>query len=118
MDEEQSPAVWNMDEARLKELDFYMMMTSRYLDKWDLENAFTYLKGMRRVMSGKLSESELQDLNKEFHELQKIRKEFHDKDDLNKSSDFYNKIDEIFIKINELGKQHGLYFREKEDIGL
>lgn len=110
-----------MDEARLRELDHYMIMASRSLDAWDIEETIKYLKGMHRIISGKLNNlkgGEFEELNKLFEELQKIKEEMYESKDINKTKDVWNKCNDIFIYINRLGAEHGLYFREKEDIGL
>ncbi len=108
--------IWNMDEARLKSLNTYMVLCEDAFVCWDLNNLYTYLKAIRRIASGKFRKTELETLDKKFEKLEGIKRKMDDdREDESDSVKFYNKADEIYLELNRLMKAHGLFFREGRD---
>ncbi len=109
--------IWNMDEARLKSLNTYMVLCEDSFACWDLNNLYIYLKSIRRVISGKITRKQLEELDKKFESLEKIKRKMDDdgNDDESDSVRFYNKSDDIYVDLNRLMKAHGLFFREGRD---
>lgn len=109
--------IWNMDEARLKSLNIYMILVEDAFVCWDLNNLYVYLKSIRRVVSGKITRNQLKDLDNKFEDLEKIKRRMDDDniDDDDDSVKFYNKADGIYVDLNRLMKAHGLFFREGRD---
>ena len=108
--------IWNMDEARLKSLNTYMVLCEDSFVCWDLDNLYTYLKAIRRIAAGKFRKTEVEELDKKFEELEKIKRKM-DEDNAEQSDSikFYDKGDEIYLELNRLMKAHGLFFREGRD---
>ncbi len=109
--------IWNMDEARLKSLNTYMVLCEDAFTCWALNDIYTYLKSIRRIASGKFSPKQLEVLDKKFNSLEEIKRKMDDddNDDETDSVKFYNKADDIYLEINRLMKAHGLFFRERRD---
>jgi len=109
--------IWNMDEARLKSLNTYMVLCEDAFVCWDLNNLYIYLKSIRRVISGKITETQLKGLDEKFEDLEKIKRKMDDDNNNDESIPikFYGKADEIYIDLNRLMKRHGLFFREGRD---
>ena len=109
--------IWNMDEARLKSLNTYMVLCEDAFVCWDLNNLYVYLKSIRRVISGKITKKQLEGLDIKFRGLEKLKRAMDDDDNDDESNPvkFYNKADEIYIDLNRLMKAHGLFFREGRD---
>lgn len=113
MSNETAKATWRADDERLKILMRYFFLCEQAFDRWDLQGIHTYLKSIRRVMAGKLSTRELDDVTKKMNELQVLKDKT--KNDRSAIMDFYNLSDEIYIILNTFGKEHGLFFGERED---
>ncbi len=108
--------IWNMDEARLKSLNTYMVLCEDAFVCWDLNNLYTYLKAVRRIASGKFSTKQLKELDSKFSDLEEIKRKMDDdNEDESDSIKFYNQADKIYLELNRLMKAHGLFFREGRD---
>ncbi len=109
--------IWNMDESRLKSLNQYMVLCEDAFVNWDLDNIYIYMKSIRRIASGKFKKSEMTQLDTLFSELEKFKRIMDAKlqIDAKDSCEYYNKADEIYVKLNVLMKSHGLFFREGRD---
>ncbi len=108
--------IWNMDEARLKSLNTYMVLCEDAFVCWSLNEIYTYLKAIRRIASGKFSPKQLKELDTKFSELEKIKRKMdEDNNDETDSVKFYNQADDIYLELNKLMKAHGLFFREGRD---
>lgn len=109
--------IWNMDEARLKSLNTYMVLCEDAFVCWDLNNLYVYLKSIRRVVSGKITKKELANLDIKFGELEELKRKMDSdgNDDESNPIKFYHKADDIYIDLNRMMKGHGLFFREGRD---
>lgn len=108
-------AVWNMDDERLKSLNGYLVGAEDAFDRWDLVTLQKALLNIRRIIGGKLNEND-----EEWNEINRLFGEFYDLkkkaiNDIDEIPNLYNKADQLYIYMNRVCKDHGLYFREKED---
>ena len=106
-----------MDESRLKSLNQYMVVCEDAFVNWDLDNIYIYMKSIRRIASGKFKKTELEDLDKLFGELEDFKRIMDSKlqIDMKDSVKYFNKADEIYLKLGKLMVSHGLFFREGRD---
>jgi len=104
-------SIWNMDDERLKALNGYLLLCEDALLNWDIENTYSYLRAVFRIISGKLRIEEYNAVVELFKKVEILRR---DKPE-GKVIEIYNQLDEIYIYINRLMKHHGLYFREGKD---
>lgn len=109
--------IWNMDESRLKSLNNYMVLAEDAFVNWDLDNIYIYMKSIRRIASGKFKKKELDELDVLFGKLEKVKRTMDSQLEINRKDqvEYYNKADEIYVKLNVLMKSHGLFFREGKD---
>lgn len=116
MNESVQTSIWNMDESRLKVIAAMMEECSYYFATWDIENLFFSLYGLRREASGKLTIKEVESLSKDLDELNDLKVLcLQNRKSRDRLSAFWMKADEIYISMNRLMKEHGLYFREGKD---
>jgi hypothetical protein len=108
-------AIWNMDEARLKSINDRMERCANALDNWQLEEIFFSILSLRREIAGKLTQTQLDSLNKDIEKLNEYRKNKLNKQDANEVCQYWVLADKIYIDMNRLGKEHGWYFREGKD---
>jgi len=113
MDESSLKAVWNMDEATLKRIDSLLTIAEVHFIKWNLEDLYWTLRGIRREVSAKFKKEEIKEINKKMKELEKQRKIFLE--NKNNSGDFFILCEDFFMYLTLLCKRHGLWFREGDD---
>lgn len=107
-------SLWNMDDERLKVINIKMMSASEALDSWDTELIYFSLYALLREASGKFAVKETEKLQKEMHKLNDLRLPSLKKRSPSKS-EFWELGNDIYIEMNKLLKQHGLFFREGKD---
>ena len=110
---------WNLDEARMKSLNWYMMLCEDAFEQWNVESINTHLRTIRRIISGAVGDESWENIDKEFEKLEKIKREFDNSNKKNlskKGIEFYNKADEIYIKLNRGLQQSGFFFRKGDDV--
>ena len=110
-------SMWNMDEARMRVLNTYLILCEDAFLDWDLPNIYLYLQAILRVISGKLSEKEFNGVKEKLNELEEVKRKMDISEEVRKedSVKFYNKANDIYIKLNRLMKNHGMFFREGAD---
>ena len=115
----QSETKWNIDDARMKALEFYMENLEMAFLQWDLNNINKYLRAVFRVVKGTGKETDEKAINEKLTDLEGIKREYEkiiDYDLCNqKKIEFYNVADEIFEMVNKLNKEAGIYFRKGND---
>ena len=106
-----------MDESRLKSLNNYMVACEDAFVNWDLDNIYIYMKSIRRIASGKFKKHEIKDLDALFTQLENFKRIMDSKLQIDRkdSCEYYNKADEIYLKLGKLMVSHGLFFREGRD---
>ena len=119
MEDNTIKSIYNMDEDRLKSLNYYMKVCEIAMVNWDLENIYVFLNAMRRMIIGAHKKPVEEKLTKGFEEFETLKRQL----DLSKSeeeyhknrSEFYNKADRIYSFINKLNIAIGMYFRKGDD---
>ncbi len=109
--------VWNMDEARMRQIDRYLIAAEECFLSWDLESLYSYLNQVRRIAAGKFKETEYDDLGKIMGEIEYFRRAL-DIDSPhydNYKIQIFNLCDKYYVELNRLLKKHGVYFREGDD---
>lgn len=143
MEEETIQSKWNFDGAELYEIFELKRTFISSIRNWDLETAFWTLRDLRREIDAKLKrktnvksfindEEENKQIKKKDKEENKKTEKKH-VDDLIKGLDedrmkflssnktkedktaFYIRLEEVYMELCFIMKQHGLYFREGED---
>lgn len=139
MVEEDQKAIWNVDGAQLYVIFQIKTEASIYLTNWDLENSYWRLRDLRREVDAKLNRKKIEKCNvrvtidgkteiveknltqKEkvdylLDELTKEREIFLiSEKDVENYSRFYLVLEEFYMLLSELMKEHGLWLREGED---
>lgn len=112
-------SVWNMDEARLQALNYYLRLVEDAFEYGNHELIHKHLRSVRRILFGKLKEEEMLEVNEIFSKMQEYKDKFYTggtkEIKFEMYNEFYNQADEAYIKMNKLMKKHGLYFREGDD---
>lgn len=110
--------IWNMDEARMRVLNQYLVMCEMSFLDWDLDNLYIQLVSIRRIISGKISKEEYDKAGEKLEEIEKLKKQMDidkEKDYDKKRVEWYNICDQLYVMLNRFMKKHGLFFREGDD---
>jgi len=109
-------AVWNMDEAVLKQIQLLKFIFIGHLHKWELESAYWTIRGIRMEVDAKLKDKEQENVEKELKELEMVRNTYLlNKTDAEKKGEYWYALEKFCILLNRLMKRHGVYFREGDD---
>jgi len=111
-----SEAIWNMDDEILKIIKYLKVVFLNNMKEWKLDDAYWTLTLIHMEIDAKLKKTEQTKLEEEMKELENHRRNFLE--DKKKSGMFFVKLEKIMIKINRKMKEHGCWFREREDYGL
>ena len=110
---------WNFDEARMRSLNWYMMLCEDAFENWNIENINTHLRTIKRIISGALSEDDWKKLMKSFQELETLKRELDNSDKKNFTKNginFYNQADEVYVELNRFLQKRGFFFRKGDDV--
>jgi len=112
-------SIWNMDEARLKSLNYYMLSCEAALHNWDLKSTHQFLQSIKLVVFPMFKDKERTDLDKELKELEAIKRDVDNAITEHKfkenSIKYHNKASDIYLQFGTLIVKHGLIFRKGED---
>jgi hypothetical protein len=134
MEETSIQSVWNFDGAEFYYIFEIKLKVAQCLDDWDLENAYWFLRQLRREVDAKLKR-EKSKLEEEFDKEQGKEKEKETekiimdrklktlsdaretyledrKVDKEAKFKFYNLLETFYLDICYVMKKHGIYFRE------
>lgn len=113
MEQEVSKVLWNLDDERLKNLEYYLECFEQAILYWKLEEAFALLNQIIMIISGKLSTDEFNECEKRLSVINEIRKTMDNsaKDFEDKRILIYNNQRRLYIYLNKCLVKHGLYFR-------
>jgi len=118
MIDDEKKAVWNIDDEILKiikELKLSFIISMR---NWKLEDAYWFIDLICMECDAKLMEQEREDIESELKKLEEQRQIF-ETNGRRTAGNFYVNLRNLYKKINWLMKEHGVWFREREeDIGL
>lgn len=142
-DDEGQQALWNVDGAQLYVIFTIKTEASIALSTWDLETAYWKLRNLRREVDAKLRRDKKEDYK--FQRVKRINGKDMIEEDTKKMSEkeavdylldmlgeervaflqspqsdaelsrFYLALEEFYIFLSRLMKQHGLWLREGED---
>jgi hypothetical protein len=107
-------AIWNMDDEILKIIKDLKILFLRHLKDWNLEDAYWVLDTICMECDAKLKSKERKEIEDALEILEKNRGKFAYNERL-KAGEFYINLRNLYIKINRLMKQHGVWFREAVD---
>lgn len=112
-------SLWNFDDSAMKTLKYYADLCLDAFSAWDLPRINEYLRGIKRIASWGINEKKWEKIEEAFKELEAIKREMdYPKKETNvekKKIEFYNKADEIFIKIGRAMQDEGWVFRKGHD---
>ena len=110
-------SIWNLDDARLRTLNYFMVLCDEAFSLWELNEIYSHLRSIRRIICAKINDVEFGKVTIAFKELEILKRTMNkgEKDYDKKVIEYYNKCDEIYISMSRLMKKHGLFFREGED---
>lgn len=111
-------SLWNFDDSAMKTLKFYSDMCLDAFSRWDLNSINDCLRSMRRIASWGIGEKTWKLIEIAFADLEKLKREMEDPKEKNidkKRIEFYNKADEIYIKIGRAMQEEGWVFRKGHD---
>lgn len=135
--EEAIQSVWNFDGAELSLIFQIKAQAGFLLNEWNLEGAYWSLRNLRREIDAKLKREKGK--KKKFEIIvgeEKKQVEFNEKErvdyllvelvnerdtfltspqDNEDLSRFYLVLEEFYLLLSRLMKEHGLYFREGDD---
>lgn len=113
-------SIWNMDDARLRVLNDYLVFAEQAILSWSSEEAYIQLQGVDLVLYGVLSKNESDIINKKFEKIEKIRRQFNpenEKDSKKKQINIHGLQVNLYKQFNTYMVKHGLYFRKGADPG-
>ena len=112
-------SIWNMDEARLKSLNGYLLSCEFSLHHWDFENIHKYISDIKRVVFPMFKDTERDKLSIELEKLENLKRKLDnsskDKEFQINSTAYHHQADEIYLQFGILIVQHGLIFRKGDD---
>ena len=112
-------SIWNMDEARLKSLNYYMLSCEAALHNWNLQVTHQFLQSIKLVLFPMFEKQEKEDLDKALKKLEIIKRDLDnsitEKNFKKTSVKYHNKASEIYLEFGTLIVKHGLIFRKGED---
>lgn len=115
---EEEKAVWNIDDEILKIIKDLKISFLNSLKEWKLEDAYWFLDLICTECDAKLKDDEQKDIENKLKELEDKRQEYS-KNGKEKKGEFYFQLRTLYKTINRLMKEHGVWFREREeDVGL
>ena len=110
---------WNIDDARMKSLEFYLENLEMAFISWDLDGINRWLRAVIRVILGTGNKSEETIIKNEIKRLEEIKRDIDSQKegiDINKKKiEFYSKAEEILEEINRQNVTSGVYFRKGKD---
>ena len=145
MGEESQQSIWNFDGEELFLICKLKHSIVEYLEIWDLDNAYRKIRLLRMEIDAKLKragkriveeheeeiESQKKKQNKEkkgtekervdklMNEVDESFSEYNeDKNNEELTKKMYSKLESFYMELCYIMKQHGLYFREGEDMSL
>lgn len=107
--------VWNFDEAQSRAIFAIKELCIELFDLQALEELYWSLRALRREIRAKMSEKEKTDIENKVLELFQIREAWIKDKNTSNSNNLYIKLEEFYMYLCDLMKQHGLYFKEAED---
>ena len=108
--------IWNMDQAVLMRIDRLLNLYNEAILKKDLEESYWFLRRIRCNITPKLRKEERDELAKTMNELERARMYFFQNKKSNLAwSKFYTACEETEMRLTQLLKDHGVFFREKFD---
>lgn len=108
---------WNCDDAILKQILLAKYQFQKYLNSWDLNNAYFTLREIWSEIDAKFKKEEQDFCEETMDELECKRNEWI-KNQKKIKGEFYHALQKVYMMLNRLMKKHGLYFREHDDSGL
>ena len=116
---EENNAGFNIDEARLQSLNHYLVLCEDGFTAWNLDEIYTNLRGIRRIICGMLREPDLDQLDKSFEELEeqkreidKIKESDKKEEDSTLSIKFYALAEKVYAKLSRLMILNELFFKK------
>jgi len=110
---------WNIDDARMKSLEFYLEQLEFAFLEWDIEGINKYIRAVIRVILGTGSKSDNDALKKGKEDLEKTKREIDKTNEPSikkqKEIKFYNLADKLLEEINKQNTTSGVYFRKGKD---
>ena len=110
-------SLWNIDEARLKTIDFFLNKAEVEFQNWSLENLYWTLRSIKRMIYAKLKKEERAEIDAKLAKLEEFRR----KNNIIKNSTentkgkFYRMCEDFYESLTILMKEHGIFFREGDD---
>lgn len=103
----------------MKDLHDHLVYCEYAFEEWNIGEINKELYTIRRIISGALSETDWNKFIDDFKILEEIKRKLENENNDKKYQEFlikfYNKADEILLKINRFLKKKGMCFREGED---
>lgn len=117
-EKEGEKAVWNIDDEILKIIKDLKIIFLIHMKDWKLEEAYWKLRLICVECDAKLNSTEQKEVEEALKLLETNRQTFA-KNGKEKAGEFYFNLENLYKKINNLMKEHGVWFREMEDdVGL
>ena len=118
MGEFTTQTVWNMDETRMKAVNYYLDEAEKSFIIWDLEGIYLYLLQVRRMISGKIRKKEYKEAGEMFAKIEEYRQSIDidkDKEKQELRVKIYSKSEELYVYLNRLMVDHGMFFKGGDD---
>lgn len=117
MIEDEVQTIWNMDEAVLRTVHQLKVLFIYQLHNWQLDEAYWTIRSLWMEVDAKFKPKERKEAITKIEDLEGERQQYV-QDKIQRRSDFYLKLEKFYIFLNRLMKEHGIFFREKLDVGL
>lgn len=111
---EDKKAIWNIDDEILKIIKELKLSFIISMKNWQLEDAYWFIDLICMECDAKLLDQEKLDIETQLKQLEAQRAEYN-MSDKRTAGIFYVNLRDLYKKINWLMKEHGVWFRERDD---
>lgn len=115
MEEEDAQLVWNFDDAETQLIFNLRIKFVDNLKDWNLEDCFWDIRLIKNEVMMIAKKSERETIKSKMDELEEKRKNYMENKE-GKRVDFFLGLEEFYLTLNSIIKQHGLCFQEKADL--
>lgn len=113
-------SIWNMDDARMKVLNEYLIYAENAIISWNCEEAYLQLQGVELVLWGALDKKEKEEIVKQFKKIEILRRTRNPENERQfriSTSHYKALLANLYKEFNNYMVKHGLYFRKGDDPG-
>lgn len=108
-------SVWNFDEAEFMAIYSIKEQCIELFSSQNMEDLYWMLRALRREIDAKLDVKEKERVAEELTAIVDMREKILLDNDSKQKNAFYIKLEDFYLLLCDLMKEHGIYFREGDD---